>query len=64
MPISNFERMIQLADEVFATKSDPSQLDINQEVLERLRKIHPDTISEYNEGKGPLAWVLLITYHA
>lgn len=60
MASSNFERMIQLADEVFAVKNDPSQLDVNQEVLERLRKLHPDTISEYNEGNGPLAWVLLM----
>jgi hypothetical protein len=60
MPISNFERLIELADEVFAVKSDPTQLDVNQKVLERLHKIHPYTISEYNEGNGPVAWVLLI----
>ena len=52
--------MIQLADEVFAVKDDPSQLDVNQEVLERLHKINPATTSEYNEGDGPIAWVLLI----
>ena len=60
MPLSNFERLIKLADEVFAVKSDPSQLDVNQEVLERLHKIHPATISEYDDGNGPVAWVLLI----
>ena len=60
MALSNLERLIRLADEVFAVKSDPSQLDINPKVLERLKKIHPATISEYNEGNGPVAWVLLI----
>jgi GNAT superfamily N-acetyltransferase len=60
MPISNFERLIQLADEVFAVKSDPTQLDVNQKVLERLHKIHPATVSEYDDGNGPGAWVLLI----
>jgi GNAT superfamily N-acetyltransferase len=60
MPISNFERLIQLADEVFAVKSDPTQLDVNQKVLERLHKIHPATVSEYDDGNGPVAWVLLI----
>jgi GNAT superfamily N-acetyltransferase len=60
MALSNFERMIQLADKVFAVKDDPSQLDVNQEVLERLHQIHPATTSEYNEGNGPIAWVLLI----
>lgn len=60
MTKSNLERLIQLADEVFAVKSDPSQLDVNQEVRERLLRIHPSTLSEYNEGNGPCAWVLLI----
>jgi len=60
MILSNFERMIQLADEVFAVKSDPSQLDVNQEVRERLLQIHPDTISAHDDGNGPVAWVLLI----
>ena len=52
--------MIQLADEVFAVKDDPSQLDVNQEVLERLHQIHTATVSEYNEGNGPIAWLLII----
>jgi len=60
MPLSNFERMIMLADEAFATKSDPNQLDINEAVLDHLRKIHPATVSEYDDGKGPVAWILLI----
>ena len=60
MPLSNFERMIQLADEVFASKNDISQLDVNEEVLEHLRKIHPATVSEYEDGHGPVAWLLLI----
>ncbi len=52
--------MIQLADEVFATKSDPNQLDINEQVLDHLRSIHPATVSEYNDSNGPVAWILLI----
>ncbi len=60
MSLSHFERMIQLADEVFASKNDPSQLDVNQEVLQRLQRIHPATVSEYDDGNGPVAWVLLI----
>jgi GNAT superfamily N-acetyltransferase len=60
MALSNFERLIQLADEVFAVKSDPSQLDVNAQVMERLQLIHPATISAHDDGNGPLAWVLLI----
>ena len=60
MLLSNFERMIQLAENVFATKNDPDQLDVTQEVIEQLQRMHPATVSEYNDGNGPVAWVLLI----
>ena len=60
MAKSNFERLIELADKVFAVKSDPSQLDVDQSVRDRLLRMHPSTLSEYNEGNGPCAWVLLI----
>lgn len=60
MAPGNFERMIQLAEDVFAVRNDPDQIDVNEEVLERLRSIHPSTVSEYNEGNGPAAWLLVI----
>jgi len=60
MTLSNYERLIQLADEVFAVKSDPSQLDVNLEVLEKLTRLHPATVSAFDNGNGPVAWVLLI----
>jgi GNAT superfamily N-acetyltransferase len=60
MAQSNIERLIQLADDVFAVRSDPNQLDINPEVMDKLRKIHPSTISGFDEGNGPVAWILLI----
>jgi ribosomal protein S18 acetylase RimI-like enzyme len=59
MPKSNFERMIELAEEVFSVRNDPDQLDINQEVIERLKKIHPATVSEFDDGNGPVAWILM-----
>ena len=44
---------------------DPDQLDVDQHVIERLLRIHPATVSEFNEGNGPVAWVLIIpTTHA
>lgn len=56
---SNFERMIELADEVFAVRNDPDQLDVNEKVIERLKQIHPDSLSEYDDGNGPVAWILI-----
>lgn len=60
MPGTNLERMIKLADEVFATKNDPDQLDVTPAVIEQLFRIHPSTVSEFDDGNGPVAWVLLI----
>ena len=56
----NFERMLQLADDAFASRQDPSQLQIDEAVLEHLRRIHPATVSEHRDANGPVAWLLLI----
>jgi predicted GNAT family acetyltransferase len=55
---TNFDRMMKIVDDVFATRNDPEQLQVNEEVIEKLQLIHPATLSEYNEGKGPIAWIL------
>ena len=52
--------MIELADKVFAVKNDPDQLDVNEDVLEHLAEIHPASVSEYIDGDGPVAWILVI----
>src|ERR1035437_10112485 len=60
MSKTNLERMIQLAEEAFAIKNEPDQLGVDQDVIERLHKIHPSTVSEHDDGNGPVAWVLMI----
>ncbi|HNW53790.1 MAG TPA: hypothetical protein PKN21_05935, partial [Bacteroidales bacterium] len=60
MALSNLERMIQLATDVFDVKNDPSQLDVDQHVIERMLRLHPASVSEYTDGNGPVAWVLCI----
>ena len=60
MAQSNFERMIQLSDEVFSSRTDPDQLNVNEDVMDHLQLIHPDTISEYDDGNGPVCWILCI----
>ncbi|MBK9420942.1 MAG: hypothetical protein IPN44_07800 [Flavobacteriales bacterium] len=56
----NYARMMQLADEVFAMNEDPAQLQVDPEVLEHLRRLHPATVGERADANGPIAWVLLI----
>jgi hypothetical protein len=60
MALSNYERMIQLSDEVFSSRTDPDQLNVDEKVMKHLQLIHPATISEYEEGNGPICWVLCI----
>ena len=57
---TNFQRMLALIDDVFATRSDPDQLQVDEAVIEKLQAIHPATLGEYNEGNGPCVWVLVI----
>ncbi len=57
---SNFERMIGLAGKVFSAHNDPTQLDVDEVVMEKLEHLHPATLSDYDEGDGPVVWILLI----
>ena len=57
---NNLVRMIQLADEFFAAKNDPSQISVDDKVMLRLKKIHKNTITEKSTSKGPVAWILVI----
>jgi len=60
MALNNFERMLQLAEDVFATRTDPNQLAVDDEVIKRLQSIHSATLSEFDDGNGPVAWILSI----
>lgn len=57
---SNFDRMMQLVDQFFDVKSDPDQLAVDQQVLERLIQIDPSSRVEISNEDGPIAWILLI----
>ncbi len=52
--------MLQLAESVFAAKDDPNQLVVDEEVITQLQKLDPNTVSEYVDGDGPVAWILVI----
>jgi len=56
----NFERMVRLAEEFFDMKNDPDQLAVDSDTMEKLRTIHPSTMSEESDMDGPVAWVLVI----
>lgn len=51
---------MQLADDVFSYRTDPDQINVTDKERKKLEQIHPSTLSEYNEGDGPIAWILAI----
>ncbi len=52
--------MIRLADEFFEAKSDPMQISVDRETMDALKKIHPSTMGEVANKKGPIAWILVV----
>jgi len=52
--------MMQIIDEVFATRNDPDQLQVTPQQLKKLQKIHPATLTELADENGPVIWVLVI----
>ena len=56
----NLSRMIKLADEFFEAKSDPTQISVNGETMARLQAIHPATMTQRGNRKGPIAWSMVI----
>jgi hypothetical protein len=56
----NFARMMELIDEVFATRNDPGQIQVTPQQRKKLEQIHPATLSEKANEDGPLIWILLI----
>jgi hypothetical protein len=52
--------MIQLAEEFFGTRNDPTQISVDRKVIVRLQKIHPGTLTEKKTKNGPIAWILII----
>lgn len=57
---TNYYRLNKLAEEVFAVKNDPEQLDVDDSVIRHLVKIHPYTVSEHIENNESVAWLLVI----
>lgn len=60
MAEDNYRRMLQLATDFFDVKNDPSQLDIDESVINRLTALHPATMGEIADNNGPIAWTIVI----
>ncbi len=59
MEQTKLERMLVLVGEHFDTRNDPTQLDVDEAIVARLLNIHPATVVEFNEGDGPIMWLIV-----
>jgi GNAT superfamily N-acetyltransferase len=57
---NNFERMIQMAEEVFNARQDREQLDVNEAVIGELLALHLSSVKQIEDENGPVLWLLLI----
>ena len=56
----NYNRMLTLIDEVFATRNDPDQIQVTEHQMDKLNRIHKNCLTEFADERGPLIWILLI----
>ncbi len=59
LSMSNLDRMIALATEVFDARNDPEQIAVTEQDMERLHALHPATMTQQATDDGPVAWILL-----
>ena len=57
---NNYQRMLKLIDEVFATRNDPYQIQVTEQEMIKLNHIHPSCLTELADENGPLIWILMI----
>ena len=57
---NNFQRMMKIIDEVFATGKDKNQIQVSEKDIKKLYKIHPRCLSEIANENGPIIWLLVI----
>ncbi|MCX7983389.1 MAG: GNAT family N-acetyltransferase [Bacteroidetes bacterium] len=58
--LTNEDRLRQLAVNFFYSKEDPFQLHVTDDVIYRLRLLHPASVGEERTTDGPIAWTLVI----
>jgi GNAT superfamily N-acetyltransferase len=56
----NFEKMMEVVNSTFDTRSDPDQISVTAEERAHLEALHPATLSELADADGPLVWILLV----
>lgn len=55
----NLVRMLEMVHSFFDMKNDPDQLQVSQQVQERLQQLHHACLTEVANEDGPILWLLM-----
>ena len=56
----NLIRLLELVDDVFETRNDPSQIGFSDDDMAKMGELHEACLQEASNTDGPIAWVSVI----
>ena len=56
----NLKRLLELVDDVFETRNDPTQIAFSEADMEKMELLHSGCLQEAAKADGPISWVAVI----
>lgn len=56
----NLKRLLELVDDVFETRNDPTQIAFSEAEMEKMESLHSGCLQESANTDGPISWVSVI----
>ena len=56
----NLKRLLELVDDVFATRNDPTQIAFTEADMKKMESLHDGCLQEAANEDGPISWVAVI----
>ena len=54
------DKIMRIAEKFFDTATDPTQMPISKESLDKLQRLHPDTFAYKLENGEPVSWIVVL----
>ena len=56
----NLKRLLELVDDVFETRNDPTQIAFSEADMEKMESLYSGCLQEAANADGPISWVAVI----
>ena len=56
----SLKRLLELVDDVFETRNDPTQIAFSEADMEKMESLHSGCLQEAANADGPISWVAVI----